>query len=206
MKRTIINIGRKLGSGGREIGEKLAKKLGIPYYDKEIIALAAKESGLCEEVFENADERTDTRIMGAFLGLRFPCMSDAGGVSSNCLSNESLFRMQSDVIRKVAREGSAVIVGRCADYILRDDPDAINVFITAPYEVCLKRVMERHSYPEKKAKELISKVDDERAEYHNYYTDKVWGEADSYHLCIDSSLFGIDKTVDIIAEFCKRRD
>ena len=126
----IINIGRQLGSGGREIGEKLAARLGIDFYDKELIRLASEESGLCCEFFEKADEKASQGIIGGLFGMRFPFVSDGAIPATNCLSNDALFKVQSDVIRRLAEEKSCVFVGRCADYILRDNPRCVNVFIS----------------------------------------------------------------------------
>ena len=122
----IVNIGRQLGSGGREIGEKLAARLGIDFYDKELINLASEESGLCREFFEKADEKASQGIIGGLFGMRFPFISDGAMPAANCLSNDALFKVQSDVIRKLASEKSCLFVGRCADYILRDNPRFVN--------------------------------------------------------------------------------
>ena len=127
----VVNIGRQLGSGGREIGEKLAVRLGIDFYDKELINLASEESGLCREFFEKADEKASQGIIGGLFGMRFPFISDGAMPATNCLSNDALFKVQSDVIRKLASEKSCLFVGRCADYILRDNPRCVYVFISS---------------------------------------------------------------------------
>ena len=116
-KKFVVNIGRQLGSGGKEIGEKLAARLGIDFYDKELITLASKESGLCREFFEKADERASQGIIGGLFGMRFPFVGDGALPTQNCLSNDALFKVQSDVIRQLAAEKSCLFVGRCADYI-----------------------------------------------------------------------------------------
>lgn len=198
-KKIIVTIGRQFGSGGRTIGKKLAEQLGIAYYDKELINLASKESGICGEFFEKADERNTGSLLKA-LAMGFT-MNNAIFQSNDYLSNESLFRIQSDVIRKVAAEGSCILVGRCADYILREDPDCIPIFISASWEDRIRRAMEYNHIDEKEAAEFIHKADKSRASYYNYYTDKVWGAAESYDLCINSSLYGIEKTVDFIKQF-----
>lgn len=202
MKKIIVTIGRQFGSGGRTVGKKLAEQLGIAYYDKELINLASKESGICGEFFEKADEKTSGSLLKA-LAMGFT-MNNAIFQSNDYLSNESLFQIQSDVIRKVAAEGSCVLVGRCADYILREDPDCIHIFISASPEDRIRRAMEYNHIEEKEALEHIRKADKSRASYYNYYTDKVWGAAESYDLCINSSLYGIEKTVEYIKAFIQR--
>ncbi len=198
-KRIIVTIGRQFGSGGRIVGKKLAEQLGIPYYDKELINLASKESGICGEFFEKADEKNSGSLLKA-LAMGFS-MNNAIFQSNDYLSNESLFQIQSEVIRKVAAEGSCVLVGRCADYILRDEPDCVHVFISASWQDRVRRAMEYNRVPEKEAEEFLKKADKSRASYYNYYTDKVWGAAGSYDLCVNSSLYGIDRTVDFIRQF-----
>ncbi|MBR1595873.1 MAG: cytidylate kinase-like family protein [Phocaeicola sp.] len=201
----IINLGRQLGSGGREIGQKLAKEFGIEYYDKELIQLAAEESGLCEEIFERADERAQQSFMGSLIGNRFPFIGEGNMAFNNFLTHDSLFKIQSDVIRKLATEHSCLFVGRCADYILRDFPNCVNVFISAPKEFRIKRVCEMYKVKEEEAAKLIEDADKKRAIYYNYYSYKKWGAAATYHLCIDSSVLGIDKTVEFISDFVKAK-
>ena len=188
----IVNIGRQLGSGGREIGEKLAARLGIDFYDKELINLASEESGLCREFFEKADEKASQGIIGGLFGMRFPFISDGAMPAANCLSNDALFKVQSDVIRKLASEKSCLFVGRCADYILRDNPR-------------IARLCRLHSISESAAEEKMNKADKRRAEYYNYYSYKTWGAAATYHLCVDSSVLGIDETVGYIEEFVRKK-
>lgn len=201
-KKIIVTVGRQFGSGGRIVGKKLAEQLGIDYYDKELINLASKESGICGEFFERADEKTSGSLLKA-LAMGFS-MNNAIFQSNDYLSNESLFQIQSDVIRKVAAKGSCILVGRCADYILRDDPACINVFISASTEDRIRRAMEYNHVEEKEAEEYIQKADKSRASYYNYYTDKIWGAAESYDLCINSSVYGIDRTVEFIRSFIGR--
>ena len=198
-KKIIITIGRQFGSGGRTIGRMLAEKLGIAYYDKELINLASKESGICGEFFEKADEKTSGSLLKA-LAMGFS-MNNAIFQSNDYLSNESLFQIQSDVIRKGAAEQSCILVGRCADYILREDPDCISVFISASPEDRIKRAMGYNNISEKEAEETIHKADKSRASYYNYYTDKNWGAAESYDLCINSSLYGLERKTDYIQYF-----
>ena len=199
----VINIGRQLGSGGRQIGEKLSAEFGIGFYDKELIQLASKESGLGKEFFEKADEKSSFSFIGGLLGLRTNINNEV--YVNNYLCNETFFKIQSDVIRGLAQKDSCVFVGRCADYILRDNPRCINVFITADTEDRIKRVAQTYQLSLDKAQELIVKTDKKRAEYYNYYSNKVWGAAGSYHLCINSSVLGMDQTVAFITQFIKQR-
>ena len=199
----IINIGRQLGSGGRQIGRLLSERLGISFYDKELIALASKQSGLSKEVFEEADEKKRFTLTGGFLGIKTSIMDE--GFSNNYLWNETLFQIQSDVIRDLAREKSCIFVGRCADYILRDHPRMLNVFISAEQDDRIKRVEDYYGLTGKKALELIEKIDKKRAGYYNYYSNKVWGAAASYHVCMNSSILGIEATTDFIQEFLKQK-
>lgn len=199
----VVNIGRQLGSGGREIGEKLAARLDIGFYDRELINLASEESGLCPEFFEKADEKPSQGIIGGLFGMRFPFISDGAIPATNCLSNDALFKVQSDVIRRLASERSCLFVGRCADYILRENPRCVNIFISALFEDRIARLCRMHSISESTAEEIIEKADKRRAAYYNYYSFKTWGAAATYHLCIDSSVLGIDGTVDFLEEFVK---
>ncbi|WP_294081806.1 AAA family ATPase [Proteiniphilum sp. UBA5384] len=195
----IINIGRQLGSGGRQIGRILSKQLDMAFYDKELIALASQQSGLAKEVFEKADEKKRFTLTGGLLGLKSPVLDE--NFSNSYLWNEKLFQIQSEVIQNLAREKSCIFVGRCADYILRDHPHALNVFISAEEDDRIKRVMDYYELTEKKALELIGKTDKKRAGYYNYYSNKQWGAAESYHLCINSSALGIEATADFIEDF-----
>src|SRR5690554_1226068 len=194
-----INIGRQLGSGGRQIGQLLSEQLSIPFYDKELIALASKQSGLKQEVFEKADEKKRFTLTGGFLGLKEPTLD--GSFSQSYLWNEMLFKIQSDVIKDLAHDKSCIFVGRCADYILRDMLNTLNVFISAEFNDWVQRVKKLHRLSDKKAKELIEKTDKKRAGYYNYYSNKQWGAAESYHLCINSSILGLEATADFIKDF-----
>lgn len=200
--KIIINIGRQLGSGGREIGKMLAEDFGIRYMDKELISLAAEKSGLCTEFFEKADEKA-SQTFGGLFSMRFPFISDGCLPTNNCLSNDSLFKVQSDVIRDLASQDSCVFIGRCADYVLRDFAQCVNVFISAPKHIRIASVAKRLEVNEEKAKELINKTDKKRAEYYNYYSSRTWGAAETYHLCIDSSVLGMKGTENFIKEFVK---
>lgn len=202
-KNYIINIGRQFGSGGHVIGEKLAAKLDFSFYDKELINIASKESGLGKEFFEQADEKKGYGLLGSLLGLRSNFGTD--DFFYNYLSNETLFQIQSDVIRKLAEKESCVFVGRCADYILRDNPNCFNIFITADTEDRIRRVARRQGLEEEKIPDLLEKTDKNRSGYYNYYSSKTWGTASTYHLCINSSLLGIEATVQLIADIVKQK-
>ena len=197
----VINIGRQLGSGGKEIGEKLAARLGINFYDKELINLASEESGLCKEFFEKADEKASQGIIGGLFGMRFPFISEGAMPCNNCLSNDALFKVQSDVIRHLAAERSCVFVGRCADYALSDNPNCLNVFIRSDMEDRIKRISKRLDITENKAKDMCIKKDKQRSSYYNYYTSKKWGDARSYDLCINTSKVSVDDAVDLILKY-----
>lgn len=201
----VINIGRQLGSGGKEIGEKLAARLGIDFYDKELIKLASEESGLCKEFFEKADEKASQGIIGGLFGMRFPFISEGAVPCTNCLSNDALFKIQSDVIRRLAASRSCLFVGRCADYILRDHPHSVNVFISSTREDRMKRLRDTLHISAEDAEGMMTKADKKRAEYYNYYSYKTWGEAATYHLCIDSSVLGVEGTVRFIEEFVAKK-
>lgn len=203
LNKVIITIARQYGSAGREIGKKLAEQLTIPYYDEALIKLASQESGINESLFESADEKPMSSLWESAssfnvisLGGHFP----AGGEMP---MNDKLFLIQSKVIKELAEAGSCVIVGRCADYILADNPNAVHVFIHAKEEVKLKRVVESYGIPEGKAKEVMFKTDRKRSTYYNYYADGKWGRAENYDLTIDSSIIGIDGTVKLIKEFAQ---
>ncbi len=198
----IINVGRQLGSGGHDIGRMLALDFNAKYYDRELLNLAAKESGFSEKVFERNDEKK-----GFFKGLFNLQTSHFGGSSlyESNLSQESLFQFQSDAIIKAAKEDSCVFVGRCADYVLRDFPNVVNIFITASMDYRVYQIMNKQHLDEAAAKAFIEKRENQRAEYYNYYTGKKWGHAASYDLCIDSSVLGLKDTERIIAEFIRKK-
>ncbi|MBQ3629683.1 MAG: cytidylate kinase-like family protein [Prevotella sp.] len=195
----IINVGRQIGSGGRVIAQKLATTFNATFYDREILELAAKESGFAKEVFERNDEHKG--FFRSLFNLHAPNMS--GNFYTPDLSQEALFKLQSDAIRKAASEGPCVFVGRCADYVLRDFPEVFNVFVTASIGFRIAHVKERHGCSEEEALRLIEKGESDRASYYNYYTGKRWGAADNYHLCVDASLLGVEATADFIADFIR---
>lgn len=194
----IINVGRQFGSGGRLVAMSLGKKLGIPVYDQELISKAAEQSGFSKEIFARSDERRNLLALSSFI-------VDVGrfGSADNYVSDNQLFVIQSNVIRSIAEKGPAIFIGRCSDYILRDKP-CLDVFITAPDEVRIRRVAERMNVSESQAESLIRKKDRTRETYYNYFTFGNWGVASNYDLCVDSSKLGIDGTADMIIDFCRR--
>lgn len=202
--KIILTIGRQFGSGGREIGQRLAKELGIGYYDKELMAVAARESGLCEEVFEKADEQASSGLSYAFT-MGYSSFMGMFTPYNDILSNDGLFKIQSDAIRKLAENESCVLVGRCADYILRDDPDCLSFFIHSSIESRVQQIIARQGVTVEVAKNLMEKTDKSRAAYYNYYTNKTWGMASSYNFSIDVSVLGIDETVEFIKAFVRRK-
>lgn len=195
----VINIGRQLGSGGREIGRCLADHFGIAYYDKEILSLAAQESGLGPDIFERKDERKG--FFGSVFSVVQPFIGGGGDFYNNQLSEENLFTLQSRVIQKVAAERSCVFIGRVADYILRNHPRHINLFIAANMDDRIKRIMEREKLDRRAARHRIEESDEERADYYNFYSSGTWGSADTYDLCINSSILGYERTAEYLAQF-----
>ena len=196
----VITIGRQFGSRGKEIGQALAQRLGIAFYDKELLTLASKESGLCPEFFEKADEKNSGTLLQAFAtGFTFGAFQ-----YNDFLSNDKLFLIQASVIRKVAEEGSCVIVGRCADYILRDKKYKVDIFVHADIEKRVQTVMHRQNISEQEARELIRKMDKTRPSYYNYYSDKAWGVSSSYDLSVNSGLLPLEDTVTFIQNFVEQ--
>lgn len=193
-KKFVITVGRQYGSGGRELGKMLSEIFGIGYYDKELISEAARRSGLADETFRMNEDRPLGGLLHALsMGYNF-----SGG-----FSQESIFKIQTDTIYDIASKESCVIVGRCADYVLRDNPRCINLFIYANAAQRAERVARRRGITEREAADLISKTDKSRASYYNFYTDKQWGYSTSYHLCVDSSILGLEKTAQHIASFIR---
>ncbi|MCC8146974.1 MAG: cytidylate kinase-like family protein, partial [Bacteroidales bacterium] len=185
----VITIGRQLGSGGLLLGEKLSTKLGIPCYDKELIHLASQESGLGKEFFEKADEQSSHGFFSSFFGFRSEYMGD---ITGNYLSNEILFKIQSDVIKELAQKGSCIFVGRCADYILREHTSLLSIFISAEMNDRIKIIAQNNSITEKEAQMMIEQTDKKRAGYYNYFSNKIWGMSTSYDLCFNSSKLNME--------------
>lgn len=188
---TVFTIGRQYGSGGTEVGRKVAKELNIPFYDKELIAISARDSGLSESLFTNADEKATSSIFYSLVMGNYPMASGALGVTEMPL-NDQLFLIQSKTIKRLASDGPCVIVGRCADYILRDMDNVLNVFIHADLQYRVERAISMYEAPENKAEDICIKTDKQRANFYNYYSDRKWGRCRTYDLSIDSSKLGIE--------------
>ena len=202
MKYVIINVGRQVGAGGQEIGRLLAQDFDAKFYDRELLNLAAKESGFSEKFFKQNDEKKG--FLRGLLNVQTPHLSGGNLYGSN-FSQERLFQFQSDAIRKAAQEGSCVFLGRCADYVLRDFDNVVNVFITASMDFRIQLVSKVKELDDEHARKLIEHVESRRAQYYNYYTGKKWGAAESYDLCIDASILGLEETEKLIAEFIRKK-
>lgn len=193
--RKIITIGREFGSGGREIGIELSKKLNIPFYDKEILAEAAKKSGYSQEIFERHDEKPTSSFLYAL----------AVGVNNLAQSYQrpltlEIYLAQFDTIKKLAAEGPGIFIGRCSDYILADVPDALHVFVRSDTQSKVERVMEEYHVDADIAEEMCKRHDKDRSLYYNYYANVKWGDSRHYDLCINSGKLGIQKSVDLIID------
>ena len=195
---TIINIGRSFGSGGGKVAVAVGTRLGIPVYDNALISQVAEESGYSKGLFEKGEEKRSLFSMSSFFSSGRLSYSDSGYVNDNVL-----FKIQSEVIRNIAEKGDAIIIGRCSDYILRDLP-CLDVFICAPMEFRIKRLMENEGLDADEAEALMRRKDRTRETYYNYYTFGAWGVASNYDLCVDSSILGIEGTADFIIDFGRR--
>lgn len=203
--KSVITISREFGSGGREIGKKLSERLGIPFYDKEILEEASKQSGICEDLFHKHDETYTNSLLYSLVMGAYPVSPD-GKIYPDMPLNHKIFLAQFETIKKLGQQGPCVIIGRCADYVLEECCPTINIFIYGDMADKKKRILERYDIEKNKAEDFIRKTDKRRAAYYNYYSDKKWGVASHYDLCINSSSIGIDKTVDIIEEYIKIHD
>ena len=206
MANKIYTIGREFGSGGREVGEKLAAKLGIKLYDKELLQQAAKDSGFCEEIFENHDEKPTNSFLYSLVMDTYSVSGYPAAPFLDMPLNHKVFLAQFETIKKIAEKESCVIVGRCADYALSDNPDCINIFIHADLDVRIKNVSRNLNITENKARDIINKTDKQRASYYNYYTSKKWGDSKSYNLSLDAGKLGTDNCVEMILKFRELMD
>lgn len=197
---TVITIGRQFGSAGKEIGEKLAEHYGIKCYDKELLSMAAKDSGICQEMMEIHDERPTNSFLYNLVMDTYSFGYNASTYSEMPIS-QKVFLAQFDTIKKISSEGPCVIVGRCADYALSEFPNRISLFIHAKNDAKLKRIMGKYNLTEAKARDMINKKDKQRQSYYNYYSSNKWGRADTYDLTIDSSVLGIEGTVNLIIQY-----
>ena len=193
--KTIVTIDRQFGSGGKEVGIRVAKELGIPFYDEELIQEAAKKSGISEKLFESFDERPKSLLYS--IAMDSYMFNLPGSISSDSLEQQ-VYLATFDTIRQLAAEGPCVIIGRCADYALAGNPDLLSLFISAPMDVRIERVAKRQNISPEKARQLIIKTDKRRASYYEYYSSRKWGSVESYHYCLDSSYLGLGRTVELI--------
>lgn len=203
-EKTVITIGREFGSGGHEIGMKLARRLGIKCYDKELLTLAAKESGMCEDLFKNHDEKPTNSFLYSLVMDTYSV-----GYTSSYMDmplNHKVFLAQFEAIKKLADREACVIVGRCADYALEGNPHAISVFVKADMDEKVKRISRIYEVNESKAMDMCQKADKKRASYYNYYSSKKWGDSKSYELCVDSGKLGIDGVIDLICNYIEIRE
>ena len=202
MENFIISIGRQVGAGGYDTARALSRALGVKVYDKELLAETAKHSGLSSDCFERSDEHSPKGASFSFPGLLGFSGTD-GHYAGGIMSDESLFNFQSQTIQKIASEESCIIIGRCSDYVLRDHPGLVSVFISANLPSRIRRIMEGRGLSEPEAKRFIEQTERERTKYYNYFTFKKWGDSSSYDLCIDSSKLGDDvsKVVAIIRNY-----
>ena len=202
---TIITVGRQFGNGGREIGYMVADKLGIKLYDKEMLQRAAQDSGICEELFESHDEKPSNSFLYSLVMDTYS-MGYSGSTYNDMPINHKIFLAQFDAIKKIANEGPCILVGRCADYALEGYPNLLSVFIHADLDARIKRIAKKYDLTDAKAKDLIIKTNKKRASYYNYYTDKRWGDADSYDVCLDSSVLGLEGTAEAIIKLIEVKE
>ena len=200
----VITIGRQCGSGGKDIGMKLAEKMGVKCYDKELLAQAAKNSGLCQELFESHDEKPTSSFLYSLVMDTYSMGYNSSAYMDMPL-NHKIFLAQFDTIKKLADQESCVIVGRCADYALADYPNTLSVFITASDEERIACLKDLYKVDDAKAKDIMVKTDKKRSSYYNYYSSKRWGDAKSYDLCLSSKALGVDGAVDMILEVAKAK-
>ena len=202
---TIITIGRQYGSAGREIGKKVAENFGIKYYDKDLITRVAKESGYCEEMIAHNDERPTNSFLYNLVMDTYSFGYNSSSFVDMPLSHK-IFLAQFDTIRKIASEGPCILVGRCADYALEEFDNVLSVFIHADMDARIRRIARIYDLTDAKAKDLIKKTDKRRSSYYNYYSNKKWGAAESYNICLDSSLLGIDGTAKAIEQLVELKE
>lgn len=197
----VITIARGYGSGGRTVGKMLAKELGIPFYDRELFYLASEDSGINLSLFGESDEKIKKGIFSPsthkYTGELIP------PESSDFVSNENLFNYQAKIIRELAESRSCVIVGRCADYVLRDFENLVDVLVWAPPETCVQNIVEIEGLSEKDAERKIKKIDKHRSDYYRYYTGHDWNDVRNYSLCINSGRIGFQKTAQAIRQFAE---
>ncbi len=203
--KKVITIGRQYGSAGHDIGELAAKELGFKFYDKELVEMAAKESNISSEAVKNIDEKASSSLLYSLASGSYSVRGIAGPLYYEMPLNDKLFLAQSNVIKKVTAEDNCVIVGRCADYVLEEekDIDLLSVFVHAPLEFRVGRVMEAFKLPQKKAKDRVVKTDKQRKTYYSYYANRDWGDMLNYDICINSEKFGIERGAKLIIDYIR---
>ncbi|MBQ9624751.1 MAG: cytidylate kinase-like family protein [Clostridia bacterium] len=201
MDKLIISISRNYGSGGRAVGIALSEKLGIPYYDRQLLDIAAEQGNINPEIAKQADENIKQGLAGAFSTGKHLFETALGPISDLSIYDK-LHMVQTDLIKNLAKQGGCVIIGRCADTILEGDPNLVKLFITADEDIRIKNIMEYQSVNEKEAKKLMHKMDKQRGSYYNYFSDNIWGEAKNYDLTINTKI-GIEQTVELIYTYLK---
>lgn len=205
MDNIVITIARQYGSGGRTVGEMLANELGIHFYDKELMKVASDESGISETLFVKADEQVKSNSL-FFKTNKSPYSGEIiSPESKDFVSDDNLFNFQAKAIKKIAETESCVIMGRCADYVLRNYDNVLSVFVHAPKDFCLEQAGKKHSMSAKELEKYIAKVDKHRSDYYKYYTGREWTDARNYDLCLDSSKLGFERCVEEIKAYMKVR-
>ena len=202
---TIITIGRQFGSAGREIGYQIADYFGIKLYDKEMLSRAAKESGICEEIFETHDEKPTNSFLYSLVMDTYSLGYSSGSYTDMPI-NHKVFLAQFDAIKKIADEGPCILVGRCADYALEEYDNVLSIFIHADLDARVRRIARIYDLTDAKAKELIVKTDKKRSSYYNYYSNKRWGDVNSYDMCLNSSMLGIEGTAEAIEKLVELKE
>ena len=202
---TIITIGRQFGSAGREIGYKVADDLGIKLYDKEMLDRASKESDICQELFETHDEKPTNSFLYSLVMDTYSLGYSSGSYTDMPI-NHKVFLAQFDAIKKIADEGPCILVGRCADYALEEYDNVLTLFIHASMDARIRRIARIYDLTDAKAKDMIIKTDKKRSSYYNYYSNKKWSSADSYHMCLDSSVLGIEGTAEAIKKLVEQKE
>ena len=203
--KSIITLSRQLGSSGKLIGKALAEELGIPFYDKALIAKTAKESGLNEHLFDDMEEKpTHSLLYSLVMGVQ----STKGLYYqySDMLNGDNIFKVQADVIKGIAQKGPCIIVGRCADYILRENPYLIRLFLGADEEHRIKTLMTRDNMSEKEASLAVNRADKRRANYYNFYTNNTWGDVKNYDMCLNTGNLSQEECVKILADYILKRE
>lgn len=203
----VITIGRQFGSGGRDVGEKVASALGIPFYDKELVEMAAQKSDISKEALKEVDERATSSFLYSLAGGNYSMRGINAPLYYEMPINDKLFIAQADVIKNLAKQGSCVIVGRCADYVLENEDyvDLLNIFIYGSVDYRARRVMNALNLPQSKARDRVVKTDKQRRTYYDYYTSRDWGVMSNYDLCLNTENIGIDNAAQMIIKYVETK-